>query len=221
MDAAADYDAVNITFSEINAHIDSQWVAIRNNEPVTVDLMQWNNGNLLVLGTADVPAGLYSQIRVKIDSASIVVNGNPYDVKVPSDAQSWLKFDADFMVKAGSTYEAVLDFDAQRSVVSTGPPDNPTGYLLKPVARVEEKTQTGSLSGKVKNPQGSPVAFAIAGGDTVTSSKVDDSGFFRLAFLPSGVYTVKIRDTNELTYSKAVAAVVSGVENHLGDITLE
>ncbi|MEJ2637425.1 MAG: DUF4382 domain-containing protein, partial [Calditrichia bacterium] len=42
-DAPAAYDAVNITFSEIDANIDSNWVSVKS-EPQTVNLLEWNNG---------------------------------------------------------------------------------------------------------------------------------------------------------------------------------
>ena len=60
-DAPATYDSVNITFSEVSAHIDSEWVVVQG-EPVTVDLLEWTNGKSMVLGSADVPAGKYTQI---------------------------------------------------------------------------------------------------------------------------------------------------------------
>ena len=69
-DATADYDSVNITFSEVSAHIDSDWVVVQG-DPVTVDLLKWSNGKSMVLGSADVPAGKYTQIRIKIDDAEI------------------------------------------------------------------------------------------------------------------------------------------------------
>jgi len=77
---------------------------------------------------------------------------------LPSGAQTGLKLLADFTVNAGSTYELILDFDAQRSVVTTGPANNPTGYLLNPTIRVEEKALTGSISGMLTNPENNPVA---------------------------------------------------------------
>ena len=39
-DAPADFDAVNITFSEISAHIDSDWVIINLQKDSTINLLE-------------------------------------------------------------------------------------------------------------------------------------------------------------------------------------
>jgi len=220
-DAPGIYEAVNVTFSEISANIDGEWIAVRDQAPITVNLLDWNNGNSMVLGTAEVPSGHYTQIRVTIDAAEVIADGNPYEVTVPSGALTGLKLLADFTVNAGSTYELILDFDVQRSIVTTGPPNNPTGYLLKPTIRVEEKALTGSISGMLTNPENNPVAYAMAGSDTLTSTRVDTNGSFRLAFLPAGLYSVSIADTLNLTYASPEAEVVVGSDNDLGNITLQ
>ncbi|MCK6622013.1 MAG: DUF4382 domain-containing protein [Calditrichaceae bacterium] len=219
-DAPGDFEAVNITFSEIRAHIDSQWVAVQDT-PKTINLLEWNNGQSIVIGTAEVPAGHYSQIRLKIDSAEVVVNGITHPLDVPSGAQTGLKLNAHFMVAGGSTYELVIDFDVNRSIVVTGPPHNPR-YKLKPVIRVAPKAITGSISGTVLNYQDLPVAYAIQDADTVTSSLVSgDTGKFMLAFLPAGFYTVSIEDTAGLSFTKDSVEVVAGTDKDLGLITLQ
>ncbi len=105
--------------------------------------------------------------------------------------------------------------------MTTGPPNNPTGYLLNPTIRVEEKALTGSISGMLTNPENNPVAYALAGSDTLTSTRVDTNGTFRLAFLPAGLYSVSIEDTLNLTYANPEAEVVVGSDNDLGNITLQ
>jgi hypothetical protein len=220
-DAPAGFDAVYITFSEVSAHIDGQWMTVRG-EPMTVNLLEWNNGKSIIIGTADLPAGHYTQIRLKIDSAEVVVNGQAEPAMVPSGAQTGLKLVHQFTLNAGSTYELVIDFDANRSIVTLGPPSNPKGYILKPTVRVVPKAITGSISGTITNPRHLPAAYAIAGTDTVTSTTVDEnSGEFRLAFLPEGIYTVAIRDTLDLSFTKDGVEVVAGSNQDLGAITLQ
>lgn len=220
-DAPADFQAVNITFSEISAHIDSAWVTVRG-EPITVNLLEWNNGQSIVIGTAEVPAGHYTQIRLKIDQAEVVVDGQTFPVTVPSGAQTGLKLIAEFTIPEGSTFELVIDFDANRSIVTTGPPNNPRGFILKPTIRVVPKAITGSISGTVANPANLPTAFALAGTDTITSTPVDkNSGLFMLAFLPEGSYTISLRDTLDLSFGKADVPVVAGSDNNQGMITLQ
>jgi len=220
-DAPAAFDAVNITFSEISAHIDGQWITVRG-EPITVNLLEWNNGQSIVIGTAEVPVGHYTQIRLKIENAEVVVNGQTHQAEMPSGAQSGLKLVQQFTINAGSTYELVIDFDAQRSIVTTGPPNNPNGYKLKPTLRVVPKAITGSISGTVMNFQNLPVAYALSGLDTVTSADVNSStGNFMLAFLPPAAYTVAISDTLGLSFQKDNVEVIAGSNTDLGTITLQ
>lgn len=220
-DAVAQYDAVNITFSEVSAHVDGQWLII-NNQLQTVNLLDWNNGNALLLGQAEVEVGTYTQIQLKIAAAEIVWNGTRFSMAVPSGSASGLKINAKFEVVAGSTYDIVLDFDAARSVVVTGPRANPSGFLLKPVIRALARALTGSISGTVTNPNNLPTAYAIAGADTITSSPVDgSSGAFRLAFLPPGAYTVSIVDTLNQSFSQTNVPATAGADYSLGQVRLQ
>ena len=216
-DAVAQYDAVNITFTEVSAHIDSQWVII-SNQTQTVNLLDWNNGGTLLLGQA----GTYTQVRLKISAAELVWNGVRFNMTVPSGSTSGLKLNAKFEVVAGSTYDLVLDFDAERSVVVTGSRLNPNGFKLKPVIRAAARALTGSISGTVANPANLPTAYAVAGADTITSSPVDGStGFFRLAFLPGGTYTVSVRDTTNLSATQSNVPIAVGQDYPLGTLTLQ
>jgi hypothetical protein len=220
-DAPGDYEKVNITFSEVSAHIDGDWVTVRN-EPLTVDLLEWNNGKSLVLGTAEVPAGKYTQIRLIIDDANVVYKGQTRSVTVPSGAQSGLKLLANFDVLVGSTYEMVVDFDAQRSIVATGPRENPNGFLLKPTVRVAPLAISGSISGTITNPMHQPIAYAIANGDTITSSLANaTSGNFTLAFLSEGMYTVAVQDTLNASAIKLGVSVTPGSDFGMGIVILQ
>ncbi len=220
-DAPAAYDSVVIVFSEISAHIDSDWVHVKQ-EPVRVNLLDWSNGETFLLGSADVPAGKYTQIRIKIDSAFIGVKGEVHELTVPNGSKTGLKLGPQFTINEGSTYSIILDFDANRSIVVTGPKKNPTGYKLKPRIRVITDALTGSISGTVLNSEEIPYAYAILGADTVTSTAVDTaSGYFRLAFLPENIYTVSVEDTSGRDFSQDAVAVQPGSDYNLGDITLD
>ena len=220
-DAPADYDSVNITFSEVSAHIDSEWVVVQG-DPVTVDLLKWTNGKSMVLGSADVPEGKYKQIRIKIDDAEIGVNDQVYSLDVPSGAQTGLKLGPQFSIDAGSSYELIVDFDVCRSIVTTGSKKDPKDYKLKPRLRVMAMAITGSISGNVSNPDNLPIAYAIQENDTITSSIVnEDDGYFKLSFLPEGLYKVSINDTSGNSNEQDNVQVNVGSNHNLGIITLE
>jgi hypothetical protein len=168
-----------------------------------------------------VPAGKYTQIRIKIDDAYVVVDGQKHPMDVPSGAQTGLKLGPQFTVNAGSTIELVVDFDANRSVVIMGPSHTPR-YKLKPHLRVMALALTGSLSGTVTNPAHMPTAYAIQEPDTITSTYVDTlSGYYQLSFLPPGSYKVSIKDTLEQSAVIENAVVTTGSDQDLGQITLQ
>ena len=220
-DAPAAYDSVIIVFSEISAHIDSEWIHVRR-EPIRVNLLDWSNGETILLGSADVPAGKYTQIRIKIDSAFVGVKGEVHELTVPSGSKTGLKFGPQFTINEGSTYSLVLDFDACRSVVVNGPKHSPTSYKLKPYIRVVTQALTGSISGKVLNPEEIPFAYAILDSDTLTSTVVDTAtGNFKLSFLPENNYTVSVEDTSGKDFSQESVPVQAGADFDLGSITLD
>lgn len=220
-DAPADYDAVRITFAEISAHINGEWVVVNGN-PVTVNLLEWNNGKSIEIGRNELGPGKYTQIRLMVTKAEVVVDGVTHNVTIPSAEQTGLKLNANFDIVAGSTYELILDFDAHQSIVTTGPPSNPTGYKLKPVIRVVERALTGSVSGKVSPITDPAVAMAFQTGVEITSTPVDlNTGVFKLAFLPPGTYDIAIEDINGKAWSTYDVTVVAGKDTTLGTVQLQ
>lgn len=217
-DAPAEYDAVNITFSEVALSMNGGWIVL-SGESQTINLLEWNNGQSIELGRQDVDPGKITQIRLMVTEATVTVDGQTYEVTIPSAEQTGLKLITNFDLVAGSTYEFVVDFDANASIVTTGNPQNPNGYKLKPTIRVAEKATTGSISGTVADYTGTPQAHAIQNGIAVTSTPIDvATGAFRLAFLPPGTYTVEIVD-DTAKVSQENVTVTAGQDNNIGTLS--
>ena len=94
----------------------------------TVDLIQLANMSL-VLDQKLVDAGRYTQIRVKIDSGTIVVDNKEYGLEVPGGV---LRLNRGFVLEPGKTLTLTLDFNVEKSVIRTGS----DRYMLKPVIAV-------------------------------------------------------------------------------------
>ena len=214
-DAPANYSSINVVFSEVSAHIDSDWVQIMH-EPEDIDLLQYSNGETFLLASAEIDPGHYTQIRLIIDSAYVTIDGNKEVLTVPSGAKTGLKFGPQFTIEEGSTYNLVIDFDASKSVVK-----NDQGYSLKPHIRVIAQALSGSISGTVLNPSANPVATATKESDTFSTFVDTLTGDFMLAFLQEGTYSVVIEDTNGLSFSTDDVVVTPGHDNGLGELTLE
>ena len=98
------------------------------------NLLELQNNVTAVLVYGDmIPAGHITQMRLMLGQTNyVVVDSVAHDLKTPSAQQSGLKIRLDATFEEGHTYEIVLDFDAEKSVVRTGNGK----YLLKPVIKI-------------------------------------------------------------------------------------
>ncbi|MFN1835419.1 DUF4382 domain-containing protein [Balneola sp. MJW-20] len=206
-DAPAAYDQVNIEILQVlvNTNGDEDleegeetetdslenngWYAILE-DSIYVNLLDYQNGAILDLGTATVEPGQYNQVRLLLgDNNNVVVDGITYDLKTPSAQQSGYKLQINETVEAGGVYDLIIDFDASRSVVQRGN----GSYLLKPVLRTVDLDETGSISGTVFPADGADWVYAIHQSDADTvGTQPDDGGNFSLIGLQEGVYDLSI-----------------------------
>ena len=77
------------------------WITVMN-EPQSVDLLQFVNVSK-VLGQKTLDAGTYTQIRLKIDSGTITVDGTDYPLTVPSGV---IKLNRGFVLVPNETTDA-------------------------------------------------------------------------------------------------------------------
>lgn len=228
-DAPADYEEVWIDIEEVRVHLsdeegiendDEGWIII-NDSPKRVNLLDLTNGELEVLGEAELEAGMYTQIRLILgEDNEVVVDGMSHDLKTPSAQQSGLKLNLNANIEGGEVYTLLLDFDASRSIVKAG---NSGMYLLKPVIRTVQFESTGAIEGTIEPSESLPWVYAIAQGDTVAGTKAETSGDFRLIGLLSGSYTVAI-DPSEGNFQSTElldVQVTASDTTEVGVVTLE
>jgi hypothetical protein len=136
-DAPGDFESVYVTISRIDVSTaDDSWVTL-SDLPQRLDLLTLQNDATALLGGADLVAGSYGQLRLIVDAASVVVGGVEEPLEIASGAETGIKIDLDGDVVEGMTYALVLDYDAAKSVKSTG-----HGYLMTPVITVKSMTGT-------------------------------------------------------------------------------
>lgn len=219
-------DAVNVFVErvEVNKEGNPEGWTVLNEPQQTYNLLELTNGATAVIGSDELEAGTYQQIRLVLseDGHSVEVDGNVYDMFVPSGAQTGVKLNVNAEIQEDIEYVLLLDFDASRSVVKAGEnPQNP--YLLNPVIKATEKAITGNIEGTVDPADAQPVVYAIAGSDTLASTVADtSSGYFKLIGLEEGAYSVSINPRNDNYQSEEIADVSVTVEqtNSLGTIEL-
>ena len=133
-DAPLDLEQVEhiyITFSSITAHRTGQgWETVFEGEK-TVDLKALMEGEALI-ADVELEAGDYTQLRLQISEASLVLNGESHQLEIPSGE---VKIPCLFTVDESSTVTIVLDFSAKDSI-RVVEADNSNRYILRPVIKV-------------------------------------------------------------------------------------
>lgn len=200
----ADLEKVFVTVERVRVHQSSNaepnnsgWTDIAINPAKKINLLDLTNGKLEELGTAPLPAGSYTQVRLvlspnggTIPANSIVHLGETLEIpmQTPSAAQTGLKLIRPFTVQPDTLVDLVIDFDACRSVVARGN----GSYGLKPVMTADLKTVAG-IVGVVDPGVTGVVVSAQEGGKVLRSTVPTSTGDFTLAYLdPTKTYDVVI-----------------------------
>lgn len=189
--------------------------------PHEYDLLTLQNGATALLGSAAIPVGDYTQMRLVVGQATVTLSpGMTFSdgttsqtVKIPSGMETGIKvnFSGPVHIHPGQT-DLVVDFDVSRNFVFTGGPSSPTGVLFTPVLHATVMDVAGSISGTSSPASAMAHLFAIVttatGPDTVASALADaTTGAYKLWYLPPTSYTVA--DT-AAGYKKATQAVTVG-----------
>jgi hypothetical protein len=148
-DAPADFEAVYVTVDHVDVHradesneSNSSWITVADVNG-TYDLLTLQDGNLTQIGVATIPAAKYTQMRLYLAAESndtalhpygnyVVIDGNATELDVPS---MFVRENHNFVMAPDGNMTMTIDFDADRSIHSTGN----GGWTLKPVLHVDTK----------------------------------------------------------------------------------
>jgi hypothetical protein len=144
--------------------------------PKTIDLLAYQNGErAMLLDEEEVPAGEYLWMRLKVQAdpdvagdSYITIGGADCELQIPSGDERGLQMIRGFTVGVGATTDFTVDFDLRKSVLQ--PPGQTTAvpvcdgqaYVLKPVVRVVDNLEVGTINGAVD-----PNLITAQCGDTV------------------------------------------------------
>jgi len=223
-DAPGNFDKINLSVKEI--------VLVSGDKPYVFaasagifDILDFRIGTSnpdILVASGEMPSGEITEIRLVLNETgnTIVVNGVQQELKTPSAQTSgWkVKLTANPELVEGATYTLLLDFDAAKSIVSTGNGK----YLLKPVVRGIASATTGLISGTVLPLASHPEVLVIAGTDTVGTVADPLTGKFTVGGLSSGTYSVKFAPVVGYRDSTITAVKVAlGQNTSLGTVTLK
>ena len=105
--------AVRVNQSSDESDEDGGWFDILpdtlTEEERTIDLLEYSNGEVFVIGEELIPSGSYEQIRLVIEESTVTVDGTVYDLKIPSGSTSGLKLIHGFTVDPDQMIGLTLD----------------------------------------------------------------------------------------------------------------
>lgn len=143
--------AVNVTLSSVSLYpsdagdADEGGVELESGPismpgDLTLNLLDFRNGQVAFVGSQTVPAGPYTRIRLQIVSAELVQDddGDPAtpDLVTPITVPSGkVDVPVPFTLTAGENLAITIDFDAQASV-QVNSTNGQNAYLLRPVINV-------------------------------------------------------------------------------------
>lgn len=191
-DDPGNYEEVNIDIVDIQINVSDEdskgWQSLPNVRKGIYNLLDLVNDKDTLLVNADIPAGRVQQIRLILGPNNTVklIGGAVEPLETPSAQQSGLKLNIHQSVSAGILYTLLMDFDASRSIVTTGNGK----YILKPVIRTVLQEAGGSITGVVTPYSFRTAVYAIQGTDTLAGTSTDLLGNYLIRGLNAGNYTV-------------------------------
>ena len=234
VDAPGDYEEVNVEIVDVMIKMDNDndddngWISLEANNEV-VNLLDFTGGfSKVLVERFPVPAGTLSQMRLVLgDGNTIVIEGDndnseTFDLKTPSAQQSGLKLKLNTIIEEGFTYDFIIDFDVEKSIVRAG---NSGNIILKPVLYASAEANSGIIEGVV-SPNDVPSMVSVLVDDNGTPEIDDDdfvitaytdevTGAFALWGVPAGTYEViatPINDETDYSYGKAIDVIVTNGE---------
>jgi hypothetical protein len=233
---------VFITVTEIHYNHNGNWVVFEEFEgPQTYNLLDLTHGTSELLGSFELEAGTYTQIRFLLDAPTMgggipsnpgcyieFEGGTTAPLFVPSGAQTGYKATGTFTVPANGDVYITADWDVRKSIVVAGITGN---FLLKPTIRLVVEDQAGMITGTVVNIDANTdvVVYAYAAGEydeseaddpepetprfpnAISSDMVHSNGNFTLAFMAQGSYDLVVTAVVDGEFSHVIG-IVEGVE---------
>lgn len=214
-DAPADFEAVIVDVQGVEIKGDGETVVLLNTSAGLYNLLELSNGVNTLIATGDLDAGKVSQIRLILGTNNTVkVGGVVYPLSTPSAMQSGLKLQVNQTFEAGVSYNILLDFDANQSIVLKGTNE----YQLKPVIRTIDMAISGSIKGSITPVEGIATVAATSNGVTY-SSVTNATGKFLISGLPAGTYSIVVTPILPLLpITMTGKTVVVGASTDLGVI---
>jgi hypothetical protein len=235
VDAPGDFKAVNVEVVDVMIKMDDDgdgeggWMSL-DVQNATVNLLDFTGGiSQVLVDRFPIPVGTLSQMRLVLGDGNTIVIENDseedieYDLKTPSAQQSGLKLKVNTVIEEGFTYDFILDFDVEKSIVIAG---NSGNIILKPVLYVSTEVTSGIIEGTVTPVDVPSIASVLVDDkgtpetddDFIISAYTDVNGSFALWGVPEGTYEVIITPVD--SESDYIGGSATDVVVTKGEITI-
>lgn len=231
VDAPGDYKEVNIDVRDIMIKNttdsgDQGWVSIGNTPSGgrIYNLLDLTGGVSLMLADTLIPSAYLGQVRLLLGDRNTVVleDGSTHPLSTPSAQQSGLKLKVNQTLLGGVSYDFLMDFDVDRSIVVQAGASGK--YNLHPVVRVTTAATSGVIKGTIANiTVAKQVAVSVLVGTETITTYTNAEGAFQLNGVPAGTYIVTLTpDPTSGLMVKTVPDVIvaNGAVKDMGSITL-
>jgi hypothetical protein len=199
---------------------ESSWVEIPFEEGSRyVNLLDLTGENSQFLGSEIFPEGEIDQLRLVLgDDNYVVKDGKRSELKTPSAQQSGLKIKLNESIEGGKSYDIVIDFDVEKSIVVAG---NSGNIILKPVLRAYVAEVAAGIRGQVFPKEAQPIAVKAIKGDLEYNTFVDENGNFKIQGMDDGLYALTFTPNSAFTaVTKSGILVEEGKTKTIDPITL-
>lgn len=218
-----DITGVFITITGIEYNHNGSWLVFEEFEgPQEFNLLDLTEGVSELLGSFELEAGTYTQIRFMLDAPVVGVgipsttgcwlkfeDGTTQPLFVPSGSQTGYKAVGEFTVPANGSVAVTADWNVEKSVVQAGLSGI---FILKPVIRLVVDNQAGQIAGTLEKMEegieyvvyayeadeyteaeaADPAPETPRFPNAIVSGKANELGKFYLAFLAEGMYDLVI-----------------------------
>ena len=221
--------------------VDGDAIDFPFSSPMNINLLNlYGNRSEALISNEAVPGGEYEWIRLDVnaiydsvlDSYIVLNDGSEHELDIPSGSNTGLQINNVGLIEPNTKVNLTIDFDLSRSVVvSSG------DYHLKPVLRLVDNDEVGTLTGEVDegllvvncsdaDPGTGNAIYVFANNITpddidgnypepVTVAKVEYNSTtgnyeYEVGFLPEGRYTVAFTCQSDLDDPEADDAIVFG-----------
>ncbi|HKL68018.1 MAG TPA: DUF4382 domain-containing protein [Bacteroidales bacterium] len=219
-----------LTINEIQYHMnDQEWYTFEGFDgPKEFNLLELTNGVSELLGSFEMEAGTYTQLRFMLDAPEMgntphnnpgcyieFDDGSTEQLFVPSGHESGWKGVGAFQIPSNGTVDITADFDARKSVIETGMGN----YILKPTIRLVVDNQAGKISGGITNiPDGKDIVVYAYEDDTYTTEEADDPTTDTIPRFPNAISSAIADDSDSyhlvylapMTYDLIVTTSIDG-----------